>query len=167
MSTMKILCYAFSQCYIILVLYFFFFHLHRSILLLPIAFRNHFILFFNIYLFFIYISWRLITLKYCSGFCHTLTWISHGFTCVPHPDPPSCLPPPSHPSGSSQCTSCERLSHASNLDWRSVSHLIIYMFQCYSLRSSPPCFSHRVQKSVLYICVSFSVLHIGLLLPSF
>ena len=29
---------------------------------------------------------------YCSGFCHTLTWISHGFTCVPHPDPPSHLP---------------------------------------------------------------------------
>ena len=22
----------------------------------------------------------------------TLTWISHGFTCIPHPDPPSCLP---------------------------------------------------------------------------
>ena len=38
---------------------------------------------------FIFISWRLITLQYCSGFCHTLTWISHGFTCVPHPDPPS------------------------------------------------------------------------------
>ena len=34
---------------------------------------------------FIFISWRLITLQYCSGFCHTLTWISHGFTCVPHP----------------------------------------------------------------------------------
>ena len=46
------------------------------------------------------------------------------------------LPPPSpsHPSGSSQCT----LSHASSLDWPSVSHLIIYMFQCYSLRSSHP-----------------------------
>ena len=41
---------------------------------------------------FIFISWRLITLQYCSGFCHTLTWISHGFTCVPHPDPPSQLP---------------------------------------------------------------------------
>ena len=40
----------------------------------------------------IFISWRLITLQYCSGFCHTLTWISHGFTCFPHPDPPSCLP---------------------------------------------------------------------------
>ena len=35
---------------------------------------------------FIFISWRLITLQYCSGFCHTLTWISHGFTCIPHPD---------------------------------------------------------------------------------
>ena len=39
--------------------------------------------------------WRLITLQYCSGFCHTLTWISHGFTCGPHPEPPSHLPP--HP----------------------------------------------------------------------
>ena len=38
---------------------------------------------------FIFISWRLITLQYCSGFCHTLTWISHGFTCIPHPNPPS------------------------------------------------------------------------------
>ena len=31
------------------------------------------------------------------------------------------------------------LSHASNLDWQSVSHMIIYMFQCYSLKSSHPC----------------------------
>ena len=49
-----------------------------------------------VYLFFIFslifISWRLITLQYCSGFCHTLTWISHGFTCIPHPDPHSHLP---------------------------------------------------------------------------
>ena len=51
-------------------------------------------LFIYLFLFFpfIFISWRLITLQYCSGFCHTLTWISHGFTCVPHPDPPSLLP---------------------------------------------------------------------------
>ena len=41
---------------------------------------------------FIFISWRLITLQYCSGFCHTLTWISHGFTNIPHPDPPPHLP---------------------------------------------------------------------------
>ena len=45
---------------------------------------------------FIFISWSLITLQYCSGFCHTLTWISHGCTCVPHPEtPPTSLPIPS------------------------------------------------------------------------
>ena len=51
-------------------------------------------LFFLIFLFFpfICISWRLITLQYCSGFCHTLTRISHGFTCIPDPDPLSHLP---------------------------------------------------------------------------
>ena len=48
---------------------------------------------------FIFISWRLITLQYCSGFCHTLTWISHGFKYVPHPDPPSLLPPHPIPLG--------------------------------------------------------------------
>ena len=48
---------------------------------------------------FIFISWRLITLQYCSGFCHTLTWISHEFTCVPHPEPPSHLPPHAIPLG--------------------------------------------------------------------
>ena len=54
-------------------------------------------------------------------------WI---YICSPSWSP---LPPPSpsHPSGSSQCTSPEHLSHASNLGWRSVSHLVIYMFQCY------------------------------------
>ena len=48
---------------------------------------------------FIFISWRLITLQYCSGFCYTLTWISHGFTCVPHPDPLSHLLPHPIPLG--------------------------------------------------------------------
>ena len=37
---------------------------------------------------FIFISWRLITLQYCSSFSHTLTWISLGYTCIPHPYPP-------------------------------------------------------------------------------
>ena len=41
---------------------------------------------------FFFFNWRLITLQYCSGFCHTLTWISHGVTHIPHPDPPSHLP---------------------------------------------------------------------------
>ena len=44
----------------------------------------------------IYFNWRLITLQYCSDFCDTLTWISHGCTCVPHHEPPpTFLPIPS------------------------------------------------------------------------
>ena len=47
-------------------------------------------LFFNS---FIYFNWRLITLKYCGGFCHTSTWINHACTCVPTPEaPPVSLP---------------------------------------------------------------------------
>ena len=46
----------------------------------------------NLTFFFFFFILRVITLKHCSGFCHTLTWISHGFTCIPHPDPPSHLP---------------------------------------------------------------------------
>ena len=54
-------------------------------------FPPFYLFFFSTFFSFIFISWRLITLQYCSGFCHTLTWISHGFTCIPHPDPPSHL----------------------------------------------------------------------------
>ena len=35
----------------------------------------------------------------CSEFCHTLKWNSRGFTCVPHPNPPSDLPLHSLPLG--------------------------------------------------------------------
>ena len=59
---------------------------------LPLPFFSIYFIYLFIYFSFIFISCRLITLQYCSGFCHTLTWISHGFTCVPHPDPPTHLP---------------------------------------------------------------------------
>ena len=55
----------------------------------------------------IYFDFRLITLQYFSGFCQTLTWISHGCPWVPHPESPLPPPSPSHPSGPSQCTSPE------------------------------------------------------------
>ena len=51
---------------------------------------------------------------------------------------PLSPPTPPHPSGSSQGTSPEHLSHASSLGWWSVSPLIVYLFQCYSLRTSHP-----------------------------
>ena len=82
------------------------------------------------------INWRLITLQYCSGFCYTLTWISHGCTCVPNPEPPSHLPPHPIPQGHPSAPALSTLSHVLNLDWQSVSQMIIYMFQCYSLKSS-------------------------------
>ena len=45
-----------------------------------------------------YFNWRLITLQYCDGFCHTSTWISHGHTYIPPSwNSPSHLPPPSSP----------------------------------------------------------------------
>ena len=53
------------------------------------ALRGPLFFFFSLF----YFNWRLITLQYCGDFCYTFTWISHGYTRVPHPDPPSHLPP--------------------------------------------------------------------------
>ena len=47
---------------------------------------------YTLFLSFIFIHWRLITLQNCSVSCYTLTWISHGFTSIPRPDHPSHLP---------------------------------------------------------------------------
>ena len=55
---------------------------------------------------------------------------------------PSCtsLPPPSpyHPSGHPSAPAPSILYHASNLDWRFISYMILYMFQCHSPKSSNP-----------------------------
>ena len=97
----------------------------------------------------ILVFWMLsFTLQYYSGFCHTLTWISHTCTCAPIVNPHPI--PQGHPSASALST----LSHALNLDWRSVSHMIIHMFQCYSLKLSHP---HLIPQSPkdcsLYLCL--------------
>ena len=67
-------------------------------------------------------------------------WI---YMCSPFQSP---LPPPSpsHPSGSSQCTSPEHLSHASNQGWWSVSPLIVYLFDAILSEHPNLSFSHRV-----------------------
>ena len=46
----------------------------------------------SIFLFFFSFLLSFFLFFICSEFCHTLEWNSHGFTCVPHPDPPSHLP---------------------------------------------------------------------------
>ena len=117
-------------------------------------------------------NWRLITLQYCSGFCHTLTWISHGCACVPHPEPPAHLPPHSIPQGHPSAPALSTLSHASNLDWRFVSHMIIYMFQCYSLRSSHPRLLTQSPKDCslhlcLFCCLAYRVIITIFLNPTY
>ena len=105
-------------------------------------------LFVFIFFQFIFIRWRLMTLQYCSGFLPYIDmnqpWI---YMCSPSwsPIPP---PSPSHPSGCFQCTSPEHPSNASNLDWWSVSPLIVYLFQCCSLWTSHP----RLLPQSLKIC---------------
>ena len=112
---------------------------------------------------FLSFNWRLITLQYCDSFCHTLTWISHGCTCVPHPDPPSHLPPHPISQGHPSAPALSTLPHASNLDWWSISHMIIYMFQCYSLKSYHPCFLPQSPKVCslhlcLFCCLAYRVI---------
>ena len=99
-------------------------------------------------------NWRLITLQYCSGFCHYMhqPWV---YICFPSLTP-SHLPPHPIPQGHPSAPALSTLSHASNLDRRSVSHKIIYMFQCYSLKSSHPCLPPQSPKDCsLYLCLCY------------
>ena len=116
---------------------------------------------------FIYFNWRLITLQYCIGFAIHQHESSTGVYMFPILNPPpTSLPVPSLwviPVHQPQA-SC--ILHRT---WTGDSFLIWY-YTCFNaiLPNHPTLsLSHRVQKSVLYICVSFAVFHTGLLLPSF
>jgi len=85
---------------------------------------------------------------------------SPSWTFHPPPSPPLPLGRPSAPGPSIQY-------RASNLDWRLVSYMILYMFQCYFPKSPTLSLSHRVHKTDLYIGVSFAVSYTWLLFPSF
>ena len=113
---------------------------------------------------FIYFNWRLITLLYCIGSATHQHEFTTGIHVFPILNP---LPPPSryHPSGSFQCTSPKH--PVSNLDWQFVSYMILYMFQCHSPKSSHPLPLPQSPKTVLYICVSFGVSHMGFIVTIF
>ena len=114
---------------------------------------NLFIDWFNLFFYFRILYW----------FCHTLTWIHHGCTCVPHPEPPSHLPPQSIPLGYPSAPAPSTLYHASNLGWRFVSHVIIYMFQFHSPISSHSCPLPQSPKDCsihlcLFCCLAYRVI---------
>ena len=71
-------------------------------------------------------------------FCYTSTWILHGCTRVPPPEPLFHLPPHTIPLGHPSAPAPSILYHASNLDWRFISHMILYMFQYHFPKSSHP-----------------------------
>ena len=83
---------------------------------------------------FIYFNWRLLLYNIVMVFALH----SHESAMGIHVFPILNLPPHPNPQGHPSAPALSTLSHASNLDWQSISHMIIYMFQCYSLKSSHP-----------------------------
>ena len=62
----------------------------------------------------------------------------HRYTFVPHPEPSSLLPPHTIPLGRPSAPAPSIQYRASNLDWRLVPYMILYVFQCHSPKSSHP-----------------------------
>ena len=113
-----------------------------------LSFFLFFFLFLKIYL----IGGYYFTILY--WFCHTSTWICHRCTCVPHPEPLSHLPPHPIPQGHPSAPAMRTLSHVSNPDWQSISHMEIYMFLCYSLKPSHTrLLPQRPKIYFLYLCL--------------
>ena len=64
-----------------------------------------------------------------------------------HPKTPSHLLPYPIPLGCPRAPALSALLHALNLHWSSILHMVIHMFQCYSLKSTHLALQ-RIQKSV-------------------
>ena len=134
-----------------------------------LAFVSHLVfvcVFFLIFLNLSFIDLFYFTILY--WFCHTFTWIRHECTCVPHPEPPFNLPHHPIPLGHPSAPAPSILYHASNLDWRFISHMIIYdmishMIIYVSIPFSqviPPLPSPTESKRLFYTSVSLLLSHI-------
>ena len=146
----------------------FFFSIYFTFLLLISILTTMVLFFFFCCCFkFIYFNWRLITLQYCSGFAihqHESATAIHMFPILNLP--PSSFPVPSLCVISVHQPQASRILHRT---WTGYSFHIWY-YTCFNaiLPNHPTLtLSHRIQKTVLYICVSFAVSHTGISLPSF
>ena len=90
---------------------------------------------------FFFFNWRIIALQCCVGFCCATMWISHKCTCILSL---LSLPPLTNPSKLSQSTGLSSLCYVAISHWLSVLHMVIYMFQCYSLNWSHLLLPHCV-----------------------
>ena len=111
---------------------FFQFNIVLGRILLLIFFTQSFGNYFSIFIF------TLFYFAILYWFCHTLTWIHHGCTWVPNPEPPSHLPPHIISLDHPRAPATSILYPASNIDWWFISYMIVYMFQCHSPKSSHP-----------------------------
>ena len=96
--------------------------------------KLYFLKTYSFYFFFI-LFFNFTTLYW---FCHISKWIRHRYTCVPHPEPSSLLPPHTIPLGRPIAPAPSIQYRASNLDWWLVSYMILYIFQYHSPKSSHP-----------------------------
>ena len=80
----------------------------------------------------------------------------------PHPEPFSHLSRHPIPLNCHRALGLGPRLPASNLHWSSIlSNMCMVMYNAVLSNHPTLAFSHWVQKSVLYICVSFSALHVG------
>ena len=139
-------------------------HLPCPYMIVNLGFHSFFFvcLFVDVFFFFLFFNWRLITLQHRIGFAihqHESTTSVHMIPILNH------LPPHTislcHPSAPAQSS----LYHALNLDWRFISHTILYRFQCHSSKSSNPhplpqnpkdCSIHQC----LFCCLAYRVIFI-------
>ena len=99
------------------------------------------------------------TLQYCIGFAihqHESATSVHVFPIL---NPPPSSLPLGHPSAPAPTI----LYPASNLDWRFISYMILYMFQCHSPKSSHPLPLPQSPKDCsihlcLFCCVTYRVI---------
>ena len=76
---------------------------------------------------------------------------------------PSHIPPHPIPQGHPNAPALSTLFHALNMDWWSVSHMVIHRFQYYSLKSSHPCLLPQSPKvcslhMCLFCCFAYRVI---------
>ena len=88
------------------------------------------------------------------------------YMCPTILNPSFYLPPHPIPLGYPRAPALRALIHKLNLHWLSILHMVIYMFQCYSLKSSYPYLLPQSPKVCslhlcLFCCLAYRVIVTG------